>query len=126
LGTVANVLIWGGTSLGGTGLTMTKANLTAGSEAVHAACLISVQDRRARFLATGAMSGGALRKLMLTASVVAFASLHANPASAQSYTAGGGTAGSGNAVAIGSGSGSTLNGNYVAIGGAPARSPARS
>src|ERR1700704_4240135 len=115
---------------------MTKANLTAGSEAVHAACLISVQARRARFLATGAMSGGALRKLMLTASVVAFASPYANPASAQSYTAGGGTAGpgkggripagSGNAVAIGSGSGSTLNGNYVAIGGAPARSPARS
>src|SRR4030081_3858940 len=84
----------------GTGLTMMKANSTANSEAVHAARLISVQNRRTRFLATGAMSGGVLRKLMLTASVVAFASLHANPASAQSYTAGGGTARSGKGVAI--------------------------
>jgi hypothetical protein len=119
LGTVANVLIWGGTSLGGTGLTMTKANLTAGSEAVHAACLISVQDRRARFLATGAMSGGALRKLMLTASVVAFASLHANPASAGDFVAGGGTTTpSGNAIAIGTTAHAVQSGNSIAIGAA--------
>ena len=119
MGTVANVLIWGGTSLGGTGLTMTKANLTAGSEAVHAACLISVQDRRARFLATGAMSGGALRKLMLTASVVAFASLHANPASAGDFVAGGGTTTpSGNAIAIGTTAHAVQSGNSIAIGAA--------
>jgi hypothetical protein len=98
---------------------MTKATSTAGFDAVHAARLISVQDRRARFLATGAMSGGALRKLILTASVVAFASPYANPALAIDFTAGGGTtAGSGNAIAIGTTSHAVQSGNSIAIGAA--------
>jgi hypothetical protein len=98
---------------------MMKANSTANSEAVHAARLISVQNRRTRFLATGAMSGGALRKLMLTASVVAFASLHANPASAGDFVAGGGTTTpSGNAIAIGTTAHAVQSGNSIAIGAA--------
>ena len=98
---------------------MMKANSTANSEAVHAARLISVQNRRTRFLATGPMSGGALRKLMLTASVVAFASLHANPASAGDFVAGGGTTTpSGNAIAIGTTAHAVQSGNSIAIGAA--------
>ena len=98
---------------------MMKANSTANSEGVHAARLISVQNRRTRFLATGAMSGGVLRKLMLTASVVAFASLHANPASAGDFVAGGGTTTpSGNAIAIGTTAHAVQSGNSIAIGAA--------
>jgi len=78
-----------------------------------------VQNRRTRFLATGPMSGGALRKLMLTASVVAFASLHANPASAGDFVAGGGTTTpSGNAIAIGTTAHAVQSGNSIAIGAA--------